>query len=994
MKKYLIPVLIVCLFTLNTIAQNTYKSIHQEESEKYKAIGKDADYYEQTNLSQPVLDNASAKNASTCTLQKKVYGWHPYWMNGVESNYQWDKLSHFVYFDYEVNETTGNANSTHSWATASAVTTALAQGVKVHLCVTLFANHATFFGNATARQTLITNLINLVQSRGAHGVNIDFEGVPASQKTNFTNFLVDLCNQMHAANSSYEVTMALYAVDWNSVFDIATLKNYIDLFIIMGYDYYYGGSGTAGPVGPLYSMTTGYNYNVTKSITYYQSLGCPNNKLLLGLPYYGRYWPVSGTTVPATTTGSGTSVTFKVYKTNSNGRYNNRLWENNSFTPYYNFTISGAQQQAFIDDGYSMGKRFDLVNQRGIAGIGIWALGYDDGFNDWWYKIRDKFTTCKIDACSDTLYDMGGPTRNYYDKENYTYTVAPAGASQVNINFSSFATEPTYDSLYIYNGTNTTSPVLGAYSGTTIPTSLTSGPVFTLRFKSDNATNAAGYKIIYNCVTNVDNTPPTTTVNAPTNWQTTNFSTTFTDGDGTGTGVEKSFYQVIDYNGVEWRANHTRGFFSDNFDSSAINPEWTIKTGSWSINANHYLEQSNASLSNTNIYAPLKQNLSNRYLYHWSGAIGGTGTTRRAGFHFFSDIADSTNRGNSYFVWFRLDDDKIQIYKTVIGTTNTFGSPLVDIAYNFNANQFYDYKITYDRISGVIKVFVNDDLSATYTDPSPLSNGNYISLRSGNANWQVNNLKVYRSRAASVTINVGTAANADIRYQNPDPLTPSGRIKSIVVDNVNLLSNIASQDVNVDWTESTAPFVEDGTTSDIDTTYDPSYLDANWAACIDTNSAIQTYYYSIGTSPGATDVLIWQNNGTSTSVNATGLNLIVGETYYINVYAVNGAGIYSDTTSSDGQILVSPNGLPTLTNGKWNVMPNPGNGIFILENANNNVDSKILIYDLSGKLVYEVALPKETVKYNFDLNYLSDGVYIIQISNKNNIQRMKYALVK
>ncbi len=160
MKKFVFPLIVISFFALNTIAQNNYKSIHQEESEKYKAIGKDGDYYEKNNVAGAISGNSNTAKTSTCNLQKIVYGWHPYWSNGLEANYQWDKLSHLIYFSYDVDPATGNATSTHSFSTAAVVTTALANGVKVHLCATLFSGHSTFWASSTAQQTFITNIIN------------------------------------------------------------------------------------------------------------------------------------------------------------------------------------------------------------------------------------------------------------------------------------------------------------------------------------------------------------------------------------------------------------------------------------------------------------------------------------------------------------------------------------------------------------------------------------------------------------------------------------------------------------------------------------------------------------------------------------------------------------------------------------------------------------------------------------------------------------------
>ena len=573
-------------------ALQQHKSIHQEEAEKYAYynLTTDAQWDSLRSFQTGKSKVIRAQGGRTCSLNKRVYGWHPYWSNGLQTNYDWSGLTDLCYFSYDVNSANGNATTTNGWATAQVVTDAQSHGVNVTLCATLFSGHTAFFASSTAKQTLITNLINLVQSRNAHGVNIDFEQMTSSNSAGFTAFMIDLCNQMHAAVAGSEVSIALYSVDWSAVIDVATLNSYVDLFIIMGYDYYYSGSSTAGPEDPLYNFQTSYNYTLTKSITYYLNKGVTRSKLLLGLPYYGREWSTSGGTIPGTTSGSSNSVIYNSFRNNANGYYSNRQFDVNSFTSWYPSQRSGQWWQCFIDDAYCMGKRFDIVNQQGIGGIGIWALGYDDGYSDFWNLIHDKFTSCATVPCTDTIYDMGGPNRNYYDNEKFTYTIAPTNATSVSLNFTSFATELNYDSLWIYDGPNITSPLVGAYTGTNSPGTISSsGPALTIRFKSDNATEASGWQAIWHC--NSDNIAPTTQVVAPQNWVTQNFTTTFTDADNSGgSGIEKSFYQVSDYNGIEWRANNGNGFFNDNFDN-AIHPDWTIGTGTWAINGG-YLEQS------------------------------------------------------------------------------------------------------------------------------------------------------------------------------------------------------------------------------------------------------------------------------------------------------------------------------------------------------------------------------------------------------------------
>lgn len=958
-----------------------HKSIHQEQAEKYAHFNltTNAQWDSLRIVTTGKSKSITLKSNRTCTLNKRVYGWHPYWSNGLQTNYDWAGLTDLCFFGYDVNSATGNAVTTHGWSTAQVVTDAQSNGVNVTLCATLFSGHTAFLGNSTSKQTLITNLINLVQARNAHGVNIDFESMAASNNAAFTSFMISLCNQMHAAVPGSEVSIALPAVEWSNIFNITALSPYVDLFIIMGYDYYYSGSATAGPDAPLYNFMTSYNYTLTKSITYYLNKGTVRSKLLLGLPYYGREWSTSSGTIPGTTTGSSSTVFYNEVRNNTNGYYNNRQWDANSYSSWYPSQRSGQWWQCFADDAYSMGKRFDIVNQMGIGGIGIWALGYDDGYSDFWNLIQNKFTDCAAVPCTDTIYDMGGPNRNYYDNEKFTYTIAPANATGVSLNFTSFATELNYDSLWIYDGSSITSPLIGAYHGTSSPGTVTStGPALTLRFKSNGSTPAAGWRAIWNC--SIDNTVPVTQVTAPPNWVTQNFTATFTDTDNAGgSGIEKSFYQVLENNGTEWRANNGNGFFSDNFDN-AIHPDWTTASGTWAINGG-FLEQSDLVNTNTNIYAPLKQNLSNRYLYNWKGKIDGTGTNRRAGFHFLCDSAAKTNRGNSYFVWFRADQSQLQIYKVV---NNTFGAAVFTTSVTINPNTWYDYHVLYDRISGKMDVYMNGVLIGSWTDPAPFTNGNYVSFRSGDCNYKVNDLKVYRSRLPSVSVSVGAASTNDVRYQNPNPGTPSCRVKSITKDAAGNLSVVASQDVDIDWSAPTSFSVNDGTAADIDTTNSLTQLSANWTTSTDIHSGLVKYWYAIGTTAGATDVVNWTDNGLNTFVAHTGLTLVPNQYYYFTVKSEDGAGLQTTVFSSNGQLVsVTSIDEQALIN-NLSVYPNPfGGSTVITYQLAGNTAVEISITDVLGKKINLFNNVQSSGKYQISINsadlQLAKGMYFVKL---------------
>lgn len=602
------------------------------------------------------------------------------------------------------------------------------------------------------------------------------------------------------------------------------------------------------------------------------------------------------------------------------------------------------------------------------------------------YSITTTFT-----ASTGNFYDSGGASGNYTDDERKVYLFTKPGATNITLNFNTFNIEKNWDHLFIYDGGSINSPLIGKYTGTINPGPVTStNDSLLVEFRSDCATTASGWSATYTTVTTATTTPditaPTTSVSTLNAWKTASFTATFTDADNTGgSGLEKSYYQVIDFDGTEWRANYTKGFFADNFDN-AIHPEWTQKVGTWTITGNSLVQTDEVSTAagNTNIYAALTENLSNRYLYHFLAKFEGSGTNRRAGLHFFCDKPDSSNRNNSYFVWFRLDDQKVQIYKVI---SNNFGVPVAEQPLSFTAGQWYDIKVIFDRISGKMNVYMNNGKIATWTDASPYSNGGYISFRSGNCKFSIDEIKVYRSRTTTANVTVGNGNAFDIRYQNPNPLTNSAKIKSICQDSAGNLSPIYYHDLNVDWTPpSNITFVNDGKAGDININCNDDSLSANWSASADTNSAIVKYYYSVGTSPGATNIQPWTSTFLGTGVTTTSVALTHNTTYYFNIQAEDGAGLLSNIISSNGQKVDTTcvlSGIKTfITANSYSIYPNPVNTeVNIQLNAPISTDIKISVTDVLGRGIMSIKMDAGYMRKTLNLSQLAQGVYWIKLEN-------------
>ncbi|MFA6448244.1 MAG: YCF48-related protein [bacterium] len=109
--------------------------------------------------------------------------------------------------------------------------------------------------------------------------------------------------------------------------------------------------------------------------------------------------------------------------------------------------------------------------------------------------------------------------------------------------------------------------------------------------------------------------------------------------------------------------------------------------------------------------------------------------------------------------------------------------------------------------------------------------------------------------------------------------------------------------VKKDTTAPSAPVtVNDGPGADSAFATEPATLSANWSGASDPDSGIARYWYGIGTSAGATDVVSWTDSGAGESVTRSGLSLADGQAYYFTVKAENGGGFLSGAANSNGQI--------------------------------------------------------------------------------------------
>ena len=180
--------------------------------------------------------------------------------------------------------------------------------------------------------------------------------------------------------------MATPAVDWSNSWDYNQLAQITDGLFIMGYNYFYAGSDTAGPISPL----GGYFYDLEFSVEdYINKTNGQLDKLILGLPYYGYDWPVVSALEGANTSGSGEAKTYT--QANNMANIYGSTYNETSNAPWISYNDTNWQQ-CWYDDSLSISTKYEYAKNNNLRGVGIWALGYDNNSEQMWGSIEDQFS--------------------------------------------------------------------------------------------------------------------------------------------------------------------------------------------------------------------------------------------------------------------------------------------------------------------------------------------------------------------------------------------------------------------------------------------------------------------------------------------------------------------------------------------------------------------------------------------------------------------------
>jgi len=228
---------------------------------------------------------------------------------------------------------------------------------RVHLTVADKSRPQTHFllvPESPQRRDMVASLLQAAS--GFDGLQLDFENIPAKDGGNFLSLLRELRAGLGPGKM---LTVALYArtraLD-GDVHDYLKIAPLVDRIVVMAYDEHWSGSSP----GPISSLGWG------KRVAEYALRTIGREKLVMGLPFYGRAWADVG--------HSRAYVYEGIRRVARENGVTDIRRENGIPTFKYGAKINVT---VYFEDEHSLALRMDMYRSLGVRAIGFWRLGQE-----------------------------------------------------------------------------------------------------------------------------------------------------------------------------------------------------------------------------------------------------------------------------------------------------------------------------------------------------------------------------------------------------------------------------------------------------------------------------------------------------------------------------------------------------------------------------------------------------------------------------------------
>ena len=364
-------------------------------------------------LLSPVDQNSSfsfLQILGTKSVEKKlVYGFLPYW-NLKKTSLQ-PELTQLSYFALTI-QADGSVRLTEDGNTEPGyhklqsedflelISQAQTQNTQLELVLAQFNNDAIagFLNSDKAQEKIFTNLNSILLAYPFTGVNVDIEysgEITDNLRAKYVAFLTKLNQHLTKTNPETKISIDVYgsAASKHLIWDLPAIAPQVDYVIMMAYDYHRRNSPISGPVAPLFGADSIWESDITKHLNDLITQ-VPAKKILLGVPFYGYEWrTTSRESRENTYPNSGSTASFErvqeILKQKEQLQVQEN-WDENALAPYLTYKENGAIYTIYYEDSRSLSYKADLVRQLDLAGIAIWALGYEGQHRELWDVIERK----------------------------------------------------------------------------------------------------------------------------------------------------------------------------------------------------------------------------------------------------------------------------------------------------------------------------------------------------------------------------------------------------------------------------------------------------------------------------------------------------------------------------------------------------------------------------------------------------------------------------
>ena len=256
-----------------------------------------------------------------------------------------------------------------------------------------------------SRDAFVTSCVDFMKQYGFDGIDVDWEypvsgglypGV-AADKPNYTALLADFRQALDAEERAdgrdYYLTIAAPAGPTTIPnLEADKMGSALDWMNLMSYDFHGSWDPITGHNAPMSvgPKDTATGFSVSDAVDAYLATGFPANKLVLGVPFYGRGWEgVSATDAGLYQPARGASVgtwekgVFDYHDIVANYLPTmTRYWDEAAQVPYLYDPARGLW--ITYDDPQSMKAKTDFIKERGLGGAMFWELS-----NDRTYQLLD-----------------------------------------------------------------------------------------------------------------------------------------------------------------------------------------------------------------------------------------------------------------------------------------------------------------------------------------------------------------------------------------------------------------------------------------------------------------------------------------------------------------------------------------------------------------------------------------------------------------------------